>query len=102
VLFVAANYDCARRFLRLIRDQLPETLVESANDRRLCLAGWDKINPTVTATSQSGAVAGLRADLVVVEASDSGCLPLGFNEMFRCRLTAGGRVALFSWDAEPA
>lgn len=98
VLFIAQNFPrAAERFLQPVCEKLPDGLLESVTRMRLCLAGWDKINPTLTATRQDGAVAGLRSDLIVVE-GDS--LPPWFDEWFRCRLTVNGRVEFFNWDGE--
>jgi hypothetical protein len=98
VLFIAQNFPrAAERFLQSVCEKLPDGLLESVTRVRLCVAGWDKINPTLTVTRQCGAVAGLRSDLIVVE-GDS--LPRGFDERFRCRLTINGRVEFFSWDGE--
>jgi hypothetical protein len=97
VLYVGQNHARAMDFILGLARLLPTSLIEKVRRQQILCVGWDRRNPTVTATIRNGAVAGLRSDLIIVE-GDS--LPDNFNECFRCRLVLNGRVELFNWDGE--
>jgi hypothetical protein len=97
VLYVGQNHPRAMDFILALARLLPTSLIEKVRRQQILCVGWDGRNPTVTATSRNGAVAGMRSDLIIVE-GDS--LPDNFNECFRCRLVLNGRVEFFSWDGE--
>ena len=103
VLFLSERFASADNFVNRIGHELnaqaPE-LVEKRNRYTLSVKGWDGRNPTVWAVSGRQAVAGLRVDLIVVEARYPGELPEHFNDLHRWRLTSGGRVVFFNWDGE--
>lgn len=97
VLYVGQNHSRAMDFILALARLLPTSLIEKVRRQQILCVGWDGRNPTVTATSRNGAVAGMRIDLIVVEGSS---LPYGFDDTHRPRLVEGGRVEFFSWDAE--
>lgn len=104
VLFLSSRFASADNFINLLARELdaqaPELVVQLRRRNMLAVKGWDGRNPTVWATQNKQPVAGLRTDLIVVEARYPGELPEGFNDWYRCRLTIGGRVAFFNWDGE--
>ncbi len=101
VLFLGSRFTSADNFVNLLGHELdaqaPELVVQLRRRNMLAVKGWDGRNPTVWAAQNKQPVAGLRVDLIVVEASYPGELPEGFDEWHRCRLTSGGRVAFFNW-----